>query len=376
MAQSKMMSKGELQAFDNITSLPADLRRAIHKFSESNEYCVKMMAQVQKTMRTIDDKVNTTAGKLQDMSDAMIDLFKVKEDEFSIAKIIENVKQHPAGLLANVTSLYRSSDMVDFSTNLISFASLLGFEQPIINGIRDRWTKIEDSAHRNRYQSEASVTKIACLLLAVLGKTKIGFGLSDLASLIKDTKKNASIYKDLIEDIEDFGEEHGFGFSTRARLVKEMKDQIDDLLRKMQEFEQINVVCPIKFCRQTIYTEFKELGQKIEKAVSDMTKKKMDSFIGTSMAATIFTLDQRFRKLKTSVDQVRRTNGYRVVPQGLVLLGAESQIGKSYLMEELENRIKKELLRRYLANPENETLQAFADVENIVTGKQIGRAHV
>ena len=154
MAQSKMMSKGELQAFDNITSLPADLRRAIHKFSESNEYCVKMMAQVQKTMRTIDDKVNTTAGKLQDMSDAMIDLFKVKEDEFNIAKIIENVKQHPAGLLANVTSLYRSSDMVDFSTNLISFASLLGFEQPIINGIRDRWTKIEDSAHRNRYQSE------------------------------------------------------------------------------------------------------------------------------------------------------------------------------------------------------------------------------
>ena len=158
MAQSKMMSEGELQAFDNITSLPKDLRRAIHKFSESNEYCVKMMAQVQKTMRTIDDKVNTTAGKLQDMSDAMIDLFKVKEDEFSIAKIIENVKQHPAGLLANVTSLYRSSDMVDFSTNLISFASLLGFEQPIINGIRDRWTKIEDSAHRNRYQSEASVS--------------------------------------------------------------------------------------------------------------------------------------------------------------------------------------------------------------------------
>lgn len=370
MAQSKMMSEGELQAFDNITSLPKDLRRAIHKFSESNEYCVKMMAQVQKTMRTIDDKVNTTAGKLQDMSDAMIDLFKVKEDEFSIAKIIENVKQHPAGLLANVTSLYRSSDMVDFSTNLISFASLLGFEQPIINGIRDRWTKIEDSAHRNRYQSEASVTKIACLLLAVLGKTKIGFGLSDLASLIKDTKKNASIYKDLIEDIEDFAEEHGFGFSTRARLVKEMKDQIDDLLRKMQEFEQINVVCPIKFCRQTIYTEFKELGQKIEKTVSDMTKKKMDSFIGTSMAATIFTLDQRFRKLKTSVDQVRRTNGYRVVPQGLVLLGAESQIGKSYLMEELENRIKKELLRRYLANPENETLQSFADVERWETWNQ------
>ena len=108
----------------------------------------------------------------------------------------------------------------------------------------------------------------------MLGKTKIGFGLSDLASLIKDTKKNASIYKDLIEDIEDFAEEHGFGFSTRARLVKEMKDQIDDLLRKMQEFEQINVVCPIKFCRQTIYTEFKELGQKIEKAVSDMTRRK------------------------------------------------------------------------------------------------------
>lgn len=370
MAQSKMMSEGELQVFDNITSLPADLRNAIHKFSESNDYCIKMMAQVQKTMSTIDEKVNTTSGKLQDMSDSLINLFKVKEDEFSVAKIIENVKQHPAGLLANVTSLYRSSDMVDFSTNLISFASLLGFEQPIINGIRDRWTKIEDSVQCNRYQSEASVTKIACLLLAVLGKTKLGFGLTDLASVIKDTKKNASVYKDLIEEIEDFAEEHGFGFSTRARLVKEMKDQIDDLLKKMQEFEQINVVCPIKFCRQTIYTDFKELGQKIEKCVVDMSKKKMDSFIGTSMAATIFTLQQRFCKLKTSVEQVRRTNGYRVVPQGLVLLGAESQIGKSYLMEELENRIKKELHRRYLANPENETLQAFADVDRWETWNQ------
>jgi hypothetical protein len=370
MAQSKMMSEGELQVFDNITSLPADLRNAIHKFSESNDYCIKMMAQVQKTMSTIDEKVNTTSGKLQDMSDSLINLFKVKEDEFSVAKIIENVKQHPAGLLANVTSLYRSSDMVDFSTNLISFASLLGFEQPIINGIRDRWTKIEDSVQCNRYQSEASVTKIACLLLAVLGKTKLGFGLTDLASVIKDTKKNASVYKDLIEEIEDFAEEHGFGFSTRARLVKEMKDQIDDLLKKMQEFEQINVVCPIKFCRQTIYTDFKELGSKIEKCVVDMSKKKMDSFIGTSMAATIFTLQQRFCKLKTSVEQVRRTNGYRVVPQGLVLLGAESQIGKSYLMEELENRIKKELHRRYLANPENETLQAFADVDRWETWNQ------
>lgn len=370
MAQSKMMSQGELQVFDNITSIPADLRNAINKFAESNDYCVKMMAQVQKTMSTIDDKVNTTSSKLQDMSDSLIDLFKVKEDEFSIAKILENVKQHPAGLLANVTSLYRSSDMIDFSTNLISMASLLGFEQPIINGIRERWTKIEDSAQRDRYQSEASVTKIACLLLAILGKTKLGFGLTDLASIIKDTKKNASIYKDLIEEIEDFAEEHGFGFSTRAKLVKEMKDQIDGLLRKMQEFEQINVVCPIKFCRQVVYNDFKELGITIERCVIDMSKKKMDSFIGTSMAATIFTLQQRFCKLKVSVEQVRRTNGYRVVPQGLVLLGAESQIGKSYLMEEIEHRVKRELLRRYNADPENETLQAFADVEKWETWNQ------
>lgn len=370
MAHSKMMSEGELQVFDNITSIPADLRKAINKFAESNDYCMKMMAQVQKTMTTIDEKVNSTSGKLQDMSDSLIDLFKVKEDEFSVAKIIENVKRHPAGLLANITSLYRSSDMVDFSTNLVSLASLLGFEQPIINGIRDRWTKIEDSVQGNRYQSESSVTKMACLLLAILGKTKLGFGLTDLASIIKDTKKNASVYKDLIEEIEDFAEEHGFGFSTRARLVKEMKEQIDDLLKKMQEFEQICVVCPIKFCRQTIYTDFKALGATIEKCVVDMSKKKMDSFIGTSMAATIFTLQQRFCKLKTSVEQVRRTNGYRVVPQGLVLLGAESQIGKSYLMEEIENRVKKELYKRYKADPENETLQAFADVERWETWNQ------
>jgi len=65
MAQSKMMSEGELQVFDNITSLPADLRNAIHKFSESNDYCIKMMAQVQKTMSTIDEKVNTTSGKFR-----------------------------------------------------------------------------------------------------------------------------------------------------------------------------------------------------------------------------------------------------------------------------------------------------------------------
>nr|QJI53472.1 MAG: hypothetical protein [Riboviria sp.] len=365
-----MMSEGELQVFDNITSIPADLRKAINKFAESNDYCIKMMAQVQKTMTTIDEKVNTTSGKLQDMSDSLINLFKVKDDEFSVAKIIENVKSHPAGLLANITSLYRSSDMVDFSTNLISLASLLGFEQPIINGIRDRWTKIEDSVQCNRYQSEASVTKMACLLLAILGKTKLGFGLTDLASVIKDTKKNASVYKDLIEEIEDFAEEHGFGFSTRAKLVKEMKDQIDELLKKMQEFEQINVVCPIKFCRQTVYTDFKTLGATIEKCVVDMSKKKMDSFIGTSMAATIFTLQQRFCKLKVSVEQVRRTNGYRVVPQGLVLLGSESQIGKSYLMEEIENRVKKELFRRYKADPENETMQAFADVERWETWNQ------
>nr|ULF99739.1 MAG: putative polyprotein [Picornavirales sp.] len=370
MAQSKMKSEGELQVFDNLTSIPADLRKAINKFAESNEYCVKMMAQVQKTMSTIDDKVNTTSGKLQDMSDSLINLFRIKEDEFSVGKIIENVKQHPAGLLANITSLYRASDMVDFSTNLISLASLLGFEQPIINGIRDRWTKIEDSVQCNRYQSEASVTKIACLLLAVLGKTKIGFGLTDLASVIKDTKKNASVYKDLIEEIEDFAEEHGFGFSTRAKLVKEMKEQIDDLLKKMQEFEQINVVCPIKFCRQIIYNDFKTLGMTIEKCVVDMSRKKMDSFIGTSMAATIFTLQQRFCKLKTSVEQVRRTNGYRVVPQGLVLLGAESQIGKSYLMEEIENRVKRKLFSKYKADPENETLQAFADVERWETWNQ------
>lgn len=356
--------------FDNITSIPADLRKAINKFAESNDYCVRMMAQVQKTMSTIDEKVNTTSGKLQDMSDSLINLFKVKEDEFSVAKIIDNVKRHPAGLLANVTSLYRSSDMIDFSTNLVSLASLLGFEQPIINGIRERWTKIEDSVQCNRYQSEASVTKIACLLLAILGKTKLGFGLSDLASIIKDTKKNASVYKDLIEEIEDFAEEHGFGFSTRAKLVKEMKEQIDGLLRKMQEFEQINVVCPIKFCRQVIYNEFVQLGVIIERCVVDMSKKKMDSFIGTSMAATIFTLQQRFCKLKVSIEQVRRTNGYRVVPQGFVLLGAESQIGKSYLMEELLNRMKRELLRRYNEDPENETLQAFADVERWETWNQ------
>lgn len=368
--QKLYKSVGELQVFENITSLPSDLRSAINTFTETNIHCSKMFSQVEKTMLTIDQKFNTTSDKLQDMSDSLINLFKVKEDEFSVAKIIENVKQHPAGLLASITSLYRASDMVDFSTNLISLASLLGFEQPVINGIRDRWTKIEDSVQCNQYQSDASVTKIACLLLAILGKTKIGFGLADLAMLIKDTKKNASVYKDLIEEIEDFAEEHGFGFSTRAKLVKEMKEQIDDLLKKMQEFEQINVVSPIKFCRQIVYNDFKLLGITIEKSVVDMSRKKMDSFIGTSMAATIFTLQQRYCKLKISVEQVRRTNGYRVVPQGLVLYGHESQIGKSYLMEEIENRVKRELYRRYKANPENETLQAFADVERWETWNQ------
>jgi methyl-accepting chemotaxis protein len=344
MAQSKMASVGELQAFENLTALPADFRKAINKFADSNDYCMQMMAQVQRTMRTIDNKVNTTSEKIHEMSDSISGMFKIEKDEFNLAKIIQNVKQHPAGLIANMTSLYRASDMVDFTTNLITFASILGFEQPILDGIRDRWTKIEDSVHGNRYQSEAGVTKIACLLLAILGKTKLGFGFTDLASIIKETKRNTTIYKDLIEEIEDFAEEHGFGFSTRAKLVREMKDQIDNLLQGMQVYEQVAIVSPIKFCRQTVYAEFKALGQKIEQCVVDMSKKKMESFIGTSMAATIFTLQQRFCKLKSSVEQVRRTNGYRVVPQGLVLLGSESQIGKSYLMEELEHRIKKELL--------------------------------
>jgi prophage DNA circulation protein len=150
MAQSKMASVGELQAFENLTALPAEFRKAINKFADSNDYCMQMMAQVQRTMKTIDNKVNTTSEKIHEMSDSISGMFKIQKDEFNLAKIIQNVKQHPAGLIANMTSLYRASDMVDFTTNLITFASILGFEQPILDGIRDRWTKIEDSVHGNR----------------------------------------------------------------------------------------------------------------------------------------------------------------------------------------------------------------------------------
>jgi septation ring formation regulator EzrA len=68
MAQSKMASVGELQAFENLTALPADFRKAINKFADSNDYCMQMMAQVQRTMRTIDNKVNTTSEKIHEMS--------------------------------------------------------------------------------------------------------------------------------------------------------------------------------------------------------------------------------------------------------------------------------------------------------------------
>nr|ULF99687.1 MAG: putative polyprotein [Picornavirales sp.] len=374
MACSKPVNYvGNYQLFENITSLPREMVQTLREVQNMATRSQASFSSFDETAKVFSDFGKLGVDNLEKINNLLAHLVGNPNDKtFSIKTIIEKVKQHPIGLMANVINLARAHDLVGFTSCLVSMLSLIGLETPAIEAIRSRWENMDNTSRTTtgRFESYDKLPKLLCLLVSILGPLVLGTKIADFSNYLGNTKKSMASYKFLIEEIENIAEECGFGFSGRAKFVSELKKDFEGCLADMADFEAYLVTSPIRFCRTETFERFTRLGATLNGFIKNLATKQYSDFIGTSMSAEIRLLHARYLKLGLSVEHIRRVNAERVKPVGIVLLGSESQIGKSHLMTTLEKKVKDELKRRVDKDPDNETLQAFADAENWVTWNQ------
>lgn len=358
----------ELQMFDNMRAIPKALLDLLNSYRSVPADVTSTSAQVRETMSAYSNIADLATGNMQDLKTLLAQMTSEPQDAFSMKSIMRNITTHPVGILSSTTNLLRASDATTFMASFTSLFSLIGLEAGLIEKAKAQWSPIDISGPNvATYQANSSMIKLCCMLVSILGEGTDVVG--TVMKGLRNSQKDHDSVKRLIEEIEDMAEDLGMGFSTRTKVIRELKTQIEGLMVSLHEFDSIMAISPARFCRSDSYNKFLEVGKTLHKFKTEIATIKMKDFVGTSMNAEIQLLDARYQKMKTIITKVRGCNAERVKPTGICLKG-ESQIGKSHLMTKIEKDIRNGLYAKFVADPENETLQAFADADQWTTWSQ------
>lgn len=313
-------------------------------------------------------------------------------DGTSWKSIIANAQSHPAGMAAVASIVSKADSPRTVVESTIVTASLLGLERSIFHSVVGKLgqavfgdgqtvttntnegeevapatdplpleAQADDMTSKfSEFITQKGSRKAASLIATAASVAGMSITGQDFMKPMKLATANQKAIQELWTSVEDFLNDTGLISTGKHALLDELTRLFDNIREDFEAIQTQIVTEPSIFCKPREWNRYQIFKGKLKNLNDLLIRNKEGDLKKTSLFTNVNLLLTKTTGWDETLAHVRRTQGYRPVPVGVCLKGP-SQIGKTFLVGEMQKRIANILRERHLSAPQDPRLMAFSD---------------
>jgi diadenosine tetraphosphate (Ap4A) HIT family hydrolase len=320
-------------------------------------------------LKTIDDVSEKACSALRDVGTSAI------TGGATIQSVLSNAQAHPIGISAALSNLASADSGSQIAGSALTLASLLGLERSLMQTVLGRFANaaagglgslpktqsLDDIRARFDRMTATSWDRKRLLGLGGMLSSLLGVPVvSDQLKWLKTARDQSKALEDVWDTLEEYLNSIGIVSTGKYAYLAELRDAFTKVSKDAEEIAKIIAVEPSKFLIPRYSRQYEEFRASLRTLVDTCARNTCPDLKNSSLFVNISTVSVKAMAWDEIITGVRATSGFRPCPVGVAIQG-DSQIGKTWLINEIQARVTKKLSK--LASDDPQKYTAFQDAE-------------
>jgi diadenosine tetraphosphate (Ap4A) HIT family hydrolase len=320
-------------------------------------------------LKTIDDVSEKACTALRDVGASAI------TGGATIQSVLSNAQAHPIGISAALSNLASADSGSQIAGSALTLASLLGLERSLMQTVLGRFANaaagglgslpktqsLDDIRARFDRMTATSWDRKRLLGLGGMLSSLLGVPVvSDQMKWLKTARDQSKALEDVWDTLEEYLNSIGIVSTGKYAYLAELREAFTKVSKDAEEIAKIIVVEPSKFLIPRYSRQYEEFRASLRTLVDTCARNTCPDLKNSSLFVNISTVSVKAMAWDEIITGVRATSGFRPCPVGVAIQG-DSQIGKTWLINEIQSRVTKKLAK--LASDDAQKYAAFQDAE-------------
>jgi len=305
----------------------------------------KVTADLEKLGTRLDD---TTKGIIKDIPDISKQIGRSLAEgasETPYAGITESVLRNKIGIAAVCRSLIKAETVTDIVGETVKGFSMLGLEARAVDKLVNVLSEAKPDDLGVREEGAIELLPVAVM---GLGLADIEIGDQDVSKIIDKASRNVTNTEKVVNHIKEVLTKSGIINDPNQEKLFAIAAEVESLKGEFQWMVSTLASNGNDFCKMAEMKRLSSYKKKIDTATEQLNVlvNVAPKLKGTMVWTQINHMIMKSYDMMAQIDMIQKTARFRIVPVGVCIFGAESQIGKSELAERLIALTKEKLAKR------------------------------